>query len=175
MVSSTDIFKQWIFEQYAYDESGNIDDRVTIDNFLRVCGETGNVEIKTLALITGITRSQFYQVKDNVDRVSQLKTELNKRYPNHFVGPKDSKKIEQSKDKPIELEAYSKTEGILKELSRDKSRLEKQLHQEKAKSDKLHKENEALKKRLQLYTPTIRALEKMGAMPSLPPISGMGT
>ena len=69
MVSSTDKFNQWIAEQYAYDESGNIDDRVTIDNFLQVCGETGNVEIKTLALITGITRSQFYQVKDNVDRV----------------------------------------------------------------------------------------------------------
>jgi len=108
-----------------------------------------------------------------VDRVSQLKTELNKRYPSHFVGPKDTKKIKQSKDKPIEVEAYSKTEGILKELSRDKSRLEKQLNQEKAKSDKLHKENESLKNRLKLYAPTIRALQNMGAMPSLPPSSGI--
>lgn len=173
MDKSIDKLKRWIKEQDAFDKDGEIDHRVTVENFLKVCGESGNVEIKTLALITGIARSQFYNVESVKEEVAELRKKLNKDYPNHFVGSKDSKKIKQSKDKPIEVEAYDKTDGILKELSRDKSRLEKQLHEERSKLEKLEKENESLKKRLQLYYPTIRALQNSGAMPSLPRINGM--
>jgi septal ring factor EnvC (AmiA/AmiB activator) len=175
MDKSIDKLERWIKEQVVYADDGSINAQLTSENFLMVCGENGNVEIKTLALATGIARSQFYNVKVVVERVATLRERLNKEYPNNFVGSKDSKKIKQSKEKPIEVEAYNKKDEILKELSRDKSRLEKQLHEERSKIEKLEKENESLKKRLQLYYPTIRALQNSGAMPSLPPINGVDT
>jgi septal ring factor EnvC (AmiA/AmiB activator) len=172
MPKSLDKINQWIQEQTIYNEDGSIDNHATIHNFLSVCGESGQIEVKKLAEATGIARSQFYQVDVVKERVAKLRENLNKKYPNFFVGKKDSKKTARSKDKPFEAVTFDKTDHVVKELAREKSRLEKQLFEERSKIAQLEKENEALKKRLALYAPTIKAMQTLGVAPPLPVIAG---
>jgi len=171
MPRSLDKLNKWIEEQIVYNDDGSINNEITRLNYLAVCGESGNVDITQLAAATGVARSQFYHIDVVKERVKKLKENLNKKYPSYFVGIKDSQKTKRAKGKPVEVEKYDKTDHIVKELSRDKSRLEKQLHEERAKNAQLEKDIDSLKKRLQLYGPTIKALQKIGAMPALPPMT----
>ncbi|MFK5947287.1 MAG: hypothetical protein QM500_00780 [Methylococcales bacterium] len=164
MSGALEKINKWIIEQVVYKDDGDIDDAATTQNYLQVCGENGSIEIKSLSHATGVTRSQFYQNKEVGERIKELRKNLNNKYPNYFVGEK--KKNNTPKDKEIETPEYDKTGSLVKELARDKSKLEKMLHQERAKSSRLEKDIIILRNKMKLYEPTINAMQKLGIMPS---------